>query len=246
MPTRCLAVIVLASFLAACAGTDQPSQPAAEPTPAPQAQAPAQAAPRLETEDQKTLYAMGVALGGQLGPLRLDESEVESVMAGFRDVVLNREPAVEMETYGPKIQELARSRAASLAAAESQEAQKVIDAAAAEEGAVKTESGMVLKELTPGQGPSPAATDTVKVHYSGTLRDGTVFDSSYDRGEPATFQLNRVIPCWTEGVQKMKVGGKAKLTCPAELAYGERGAPPKIGPGAALSFEVELLEIVKE
>ena len=98
-------------------------------------------------------------------------------------------------------------------------------------------------EIKPGTGESPKATDTVKVHYHGTLRDGTVFDSSVDRGEPATFPLNRVIACWTEGVQKMKVGGKSKLICPASIAYGDRGAPPKIMPGAALVFEVELLGI---
>ena len=92
-------------------------------------------------------------------------------------------------------------------------------------------------------GAFPTASDTVKVHYHGTLRDGTVFDSSVDRGTPVDFPLNGVIPCWTEGVQKMKVGGKARLVCPASLAYGDRGAPPKIKPGAALVFDVELLGI---
>ncbi len=110
-------------------------------------------------------------------------------------------------------------------------------------GAVQTASGLIYVEMTPGEGASPAATDTVKVHYHGTLRDGTVFDSSVDRGQPATFPLNRVIKCWTEGVQKMKVGGKSKLVCPSTIAYGDRGSPPKIKPGAALVFEVELLEI---
>ena len=98
--------------------------------------------------------------------------------------------------------------------------------------------------MTPGNGASPKASDTVKVHYHGTLRDGAVFDSSVDRGTPAEFPLGRVIPCWIEGVQKMKVGGKSKLVCPANLAYGDRGAPPKIQPGAALAFDVELLEIL--
>ena len=92
-------------------------------------------------------------------------------------------------------------------------------------------------------GAQPAATDTVKVHYRGTLTDGKEFDSSYKRGEPAEFPLNRVIPCWTEGVQKMKVGGKAKLTCPPAIAYGERGAGGVIPPNATLQFEIELLEI---
>jgi FKBP-type peptidyl-prolyl cis-trans isomerase FkpA/FKBP-type peptidyl-prolyl cis-trans isomerase FklB len=118
--------------------------------------------------------------------------------------------------------------------------------AAGEKGATKTPSGLVMTTVKPGSGASPAPTDTVKVHYHGTLTDGTVFDSSVERKEPATFPLNRVIPCWTEGVQKMKVGGKSRLVCPAALAYGDQGAPPKIKPGATLVFDVELLEIVKQ
>jgi len=118
-----------------------------------------------------------------------------------------------------------------------------LEKAAAEPGAQKTASGLVYRELQSGTGPSPSATDTVRVHYRGTLTDGKEFDSSYKRNEPAEFPLNRVIPCWTEGVQKMKVGGKAKLTCPANLAYGDAGAPPDIPGGATLVFEIELLGI---
>jgi FKBP-type peptidyl-prolyl cis-trans isomerase FkpA len=118
-----------------------------------------------------------------------------------------------------------------------------LDKAAAEPGAIRTPSGLIYRELTAGSGPSPKATDTVKVHYRGTLVDGTVFDSSYDRNEPAEFPLNQVIRCWTEGVQKMKVGGKSRLVCPASIGYGERGSPPAIPGGAALVFEIELLEI---
>lgn len=116
--------------------------------------------------------------------------------------------------------------------------------AAKEPGAVVTSTGLVYRSLTEGKGASPAAADRVKVHYKGTLPDGTEFDSSYARNAPAEFPLNRVIPCWTEGVQKMKVGGKAKLVCPSDLAYGDRGRP-SIPPGATLVFEVELLEILK-
>jgi FKBP-type peptidyl-prolyl cis-trans isomerase FkpA len=115
--------------------------------------------------------------------------------------------------------------------------------AAAEPGAVKTASGLIYKELTPGTGGSPSARDTVKVHYRGTLTNGSEFDSSYKRNEPASFPLNRVIPCWTEGMQMMKVGGKARLTCPAAIAYGEAGSPPVIPPAATLVFEIELLGI---
>jgi FKBP-type peptidyl-prolyl cis-trans isomerase FkpA len=118
-----------------------------------------------------------------------------------------------------------------------------LDKAAAEPGAVRTPSGLIYHELNAGSGPSPKATDTVKVHYRGSLVDGTVFDSSYDRNEPAEFPLNQVIRCWTEGVQKMKVGGKSRLVCPASIGYGERGSPPSIPGGATLVFEVELLGI---
>jgi FKBP-type peptidyl-prolyl cis-trans isomerase FkpA len=115
-------------------------------------------------------------------------------------------------------------------------------AAAKETGAVKTESGLVYRMLKEGKGASPSATDTVRVHYRGTFTNGKEFDSSYSRGQPAEFPLNRVIKCWTEGVQKIKVGGKAKLTCPSDIAYGPSGRGP-IPPNAVLLFEVELLEI---
>ena len=117
--------------------------------------------------------------------------------------------------------------------------------AAKEKGALATASGLVYLSLKNGAGASPVASDVVKVHYRGTLANGTEFDSSYKRGEPAQFPLGGVIPCWTEGVQKMKVGGKAKLTCPPSIAYGSRGAGGVIPPNATLQFEVELLEIAK-
>jgi len=117
--------------------------------------------------------------------------------------------------------------------------------AATEKGAIVTPSGLVYRSLKEGSGATPLATDTVKVHYRGTFANGTEFDSSYKRNAPAQFPLNGVIKCWTEGVQRMKVGGKAKLTCPAAIAYGERGAGGVIPPNTALQFEVELLEIAK-
>ena len=126
-----------------------------------------------------------------------------------------------------------------LAAAQSNAAAE----AAKEPGAVVTPSGLVFRSLKDGTGPSPTATDTVKVHYRGTFPDGREFDSSYKRNEAIEFPLSGVIKCWTEGVQKMKVGGKAKLTCPPSIAYGERGAPGAIPPNAALVFKVELLGV---
>ena len=115
--------------------------------------------------------------------------------------------------------------------------------AQAQASAAKPSPGLTYKSVREGTGASPTATDAVRVHYRGTLMDGTEFDSSYKRNEPATFPLNRVIPCWTQGVQRMKVGGKAEFICPSELAYGERGAGGTIPPNATLRFEIELLDI---
>jgi FKBP-type peptidyl-prolyl cis-trans isomerase FkpA len=205
----------------------------------------AAAGPEPKTDDQKTLYAIGLAISRSLVPFNFTEAELEFVKAGISDGVAGKEAKVDLKTYSPKIQELQKTRMSAVAAVEKKAGQAYLDKAASEKGATKTASGLVITTIKPGNGASPKATDKVKVHYTGTLIDGTVFDSSVQRNEPATFQLNGVIPCWTEGVQLMKVGGKAKLVCPPSIAYGERGAPPKIKPGATLVFDVELLDIVK-
>ncbi|MCU0925265.1 MAG: FKBP-type peptidyl-prolyl cis-trans isomerase [Hydrogenophaga sp.] len=133
--------------------------------------------------------------------------------------------------------------AASLLAGPALAQNATLDTAAKEPGALVTASGLVFRSLKDGAGAAPGANDTVKVHYKGTFPDGKEFDSSYSRGTPIEFPLNRVIPCWTEGVQRIKVGGKAKLTCPSSIAYGARGAGGVIPPNATLVFEVELLGI---
>jgi FKBP-type peptidyl-prolyl cis-trans isomerase FkpA len=145
----------------------------------------------------------------------------------------------------PTMHLIARIAALTLALASANSwAQNATTAAAAKEpGAVVSSTGLVYRALKEGSGASPKASDTVKVHYRGTLPDGKEFDSSYKRGEPIEFPLSRVIPCWTEGVQRMKVGGKAKLTCPPQIAYGANGAGGVIPPNATLLFEVELLGI---
>jgi FKBP-type peptidyl-prolyl cis-trans isomerase FkpA len=125
----------------------------------------------------------------------------------------------------------------------SSEPESFLDKAAKEPGAIKTPSGLVYKVLQTGMGASPKASDIVKVNYRGTLTDGTEFDSSYKRNMPYVTPLNQVIPCWTEGVQLMRVGGKSQLVCPADIAYGERGSPPVIPPNAVLVFQIELLAV---
>jgi FKBP-type peptidyl-prolyl cis-trans isomerase FkpA/FKBP-type peptidyl-prolyl cis-trans isomerase FklB len=203
------------------------------------------AQPELKTEEQKTLYALGLVIAQNLSSFALSPADLEIVKAGIADGVTSKDKKVDLQTYGPKIQELQKTRVTAAAVPERKAGQAFVDKAAAEKGAVKTPSGAIVTTLKPGTGPSPTASEKVKVHYHGTLMDGTVFDSSVQRGEPITFPLSGVIKCWTEGVQQMKVGGKSRLVCPADTAYGDRGAPPKIKPGATLVFEVELLEIVK-
>ncbi|MFZ5467992.1 MAG: FKBP-type peptidyl-prolyl cis-trans isomerase [Myxococcota bacterium] len=190
-----------------------------------------------QTEEEKTVYALGLAVGRSLAPFSLSKAELELVKKGLSDAVSGAKPAVDIEKYGPKLDSLAKTRSAATSKA-------YLDKAAKEKGAQVLPSGLVYTELKAGRGASPKATDMVKVHYRGTLVNGTEFDSSYKRGQPAEFPLNGVIPCWTEGVQKLKVGGKAKLVCPAKIAYGESGRPPTIPGGATLVFEVELLEVM--
>ncbi|MBU8896810.1 FKBP-type peptidyl-prolyl cis-trans isomerase [Corallococcus sp. H22C18031201] len=203
------------------------------------------AATNPQTEEQKTFYALGQSIGRSVGVFDMSPEELEFVKAGMSAQVTGQTAAVDLETYGPKLQALAGERRQRKAKAEKEKSAKFLEEKAKETGAVKTESGLIYKELTPGTGASPVATDIVKVNYKGTLPDGKEFDSSYKRGEPAQFPLQGVIKCWTEGVQKMKVGGKAQLVCPSDIGYGDNGAPPNIPGGSALVFEVELLEIVK-
>lgn len=210
------------------------------------------AEPELKTEDDKTLYALGLVVSDNLATFKLTEAELEKVKAGLGDGVLHRTKKVDLAVYGPKLRDLAQTRATQVSPEEKKDADAAriaggafLEKAAGEKGAVKSPAGFVLQEITPGKGAAPKPTDKVKVHYRGTLIDGTVFDSSIDRGQPVEFPLNGVIPCWGQALPMMKVGGKSRLICPPELAYGDHGAPPQIKPGATLVFEVELLDIVK-
>jgi FKBP-type peptidyl-prolyl cis-trans isomerase FkpA len=206
-------------------------KPAAPPAPAP-----------LATDDEKTIYALGLAISQPLAPFNLTPSELAIVIRAIADSVGGK-PEVELNVWGPKIQPLMTTRAAALAEKEKAASATYLAKAAAEPGAVKTDSGLIYRELKVGAGESPKATDTVKVHYRGTLTNGTEFDSSDKHSEPTQFVLNQVIKCWTEGVQRMKVGGKSMLVCPSDIAYGNMGHPPTIPGGATLVFEIELLEI---
>jgi FKBP-type peptidyl-prolyl cis-trans isomerase FkpA len=204
-----------------------------------------QAGPKaLSTDDEKAVYAIGVMLGKNVKPLQLNAAEIEILQRALGDSVAGRKLEVNPETEGDKLlQPFLASRQAKAAILEKEKAKAFRETAAKETGAVVLPSGLVYRTLTEGKGATPKPTDAVRVHYKGTLTDGTEFDSSIKRGQPAEFPLTGIIPCWSEGLQKMKVGEKARLVCPAEIAYGDQGRPPTIPGGATLVFEVELLGI---
>jgi FKBP-type peptidyl-prolyl cis-trans isomerase FkpA len=197
------------------------------------------------SEDEKTLYALGLLLGRNIAVFNLTPAELDLVKSGLTDSVLQKTPTVELDKYGPKVDGLARTRSLARVGVEKEQAKKVLEAAAREPGAVKLESGMVFRTTKAATGDVPTASDRVKVDYEGRLASGKVFDSSKKRGQPATFPLTGVIKCWTDGVGRMKVGEQAVLTCPAEVAYGDGGRPPDIPGGATLIFDVTLLAIEK-
>lgn len=225
MRTKLLATVVM-GLLASQAwaqGKAKPAAPAASAQP--------------QNDDEKTLYALGFQFGKSLSVFGMSPAELEVLKKGITDASTNAQPAVDMDQYGAKVQGLARSRQVKVN-------ERYLETAAQEKGAQKLPSGVVYLEVKPGTGSTPKSTDTVAVHYRGTLMTGEEFDSSYKRNQVAEFPLNGVIACWTEGVQKMKVGGKAKLTCPANKAYGDRPPPgSKIPPNAVLQFDIELVSI---
>ncbi len=187
---------------------------------------PAFAAEAPQNEEQKTLYAIGLIMARQLSVFNFSPAETDMVMQGLADGIAGTKPLVDVGAYQKKVQELATARRNAQGEKLAGAAKEFIAKAAKEKGAITTKSGMVFLSLKEGIGAAPAAGDKVKVNYRGTLVDGTEFDSSYKRGEPVEFALKSVIPCWTEGVQMMQPGGKARLVCPAATAYGERGAGP--------------------
>jgi FKBP-type peptidyl-prolyl cis-trans isomerase FkpA len=197
----------------------------------------------LKTEEDKTFYFIGTAVGSNLANLGLEGAEIDIVVQGIRDVLAGDAIKLDEATYSARVNTLAQERAAAVATVEKGAADAYIAEMAAEDGATTTDSGIVILEIVVGTGASPTAESVIKAHYHGTMRDGTVFDSSVERGQPFEMGLAQVIPCWREAIPTMKVGGKIKITCPSDLAYGDRGTGA-IPPGAALTFEVELIEII--
>ena len=201
---------------------------------------------QLKSEDDKTFYAMGFMLGSNLQRLNLKDAELSALYKGLVASAKGVKPEIELQIYQPKIQTMFKDRMEKVAKSEKENGGKFIeDYLKKNPKAKKTASGLVYEVLKEGKGKTPKATDTVEVHYHGTLTTGEVFDSSVERNKTISFPLNRVIKGWTEGLQLMKEGGKVRLVIPPELGYGDNGAPPKIPGGATLVFEVELFKIGK-
>ena len=207
--------------------------------------APVVADPELKTEDDKTLYAIGLVFSKQIAAFKLTPAELAMLQSGLADGALGKTPKVNLDEYGPKIQPMVMQRMSAGAAEEKKKGKEYLAKIGEKPGIKKTGTGLLMETVAQGTGESPKTGDNVKVNYKGTLIDGTVFDESAKYGGPSTFKLGPgLVACWNEALTFMKVGGKAKLYCPPELAYGDR-ANGQIPAGATLVFDLELLEIVK-
>ena len=245
--------IAVATLLAlsACKGENKPVEVSSSKAEADKAATDKTGYPGLPTEKEQVSYTIGMAMGKQLTEIK-DEVNLDTVVKALRSqmaaekMLINDEQAQEiMESFGQKMQAKQIAKMMADAKANQEKGDKFLAENGKKQGVVTTASGLQYQVLTAGKGAKPAASDGVKVHYKGTLMDGTEFDSSYKRNEPAVMPLQGVIPGWAEGLQLMPVGSKYKFWIPAKLAYGEQ-APPMIGPNQMLTFEVELLEIVKQ
>jgi FKBP-type peptidyl-prolyl cis-trans isomerase len=203
----------------------------------------------LNSEDQKVSYSLGLILGEKLKQ-DMDKLDLDAFQSGLKSIYEDTKPELDpqqvgetMQAFQAKKMEEQRKVVADLAQKNLEAGKAFLAENAKRDGVVTTDSGLQFEEIVAGTGKQPAAEDTVKVHYRGTLIDGTEFDSSYSRNEPVSFPLNGVIPGWTEALQMMKEGGKAKLAIPSDLAYGPGGMGNAIGPSSTLVFDVELLEV---
>ncbi len=202
---------------------------------------------KYPTLEDKVSYGIGRQMGKQLAGNPLDRVDIDAVAAGLRSAFNDEEseiPAEELKAAFEEMNELLQQRQAEEAKAFTAEGEKFLAENAARDEVTVTESGLQFEILADGDGEKPLAASTVRTHYHGTLIDGSVFDSSYDRGEPAEFPVNGVIAGWTEALQMMPVGSKWRLYVPHDLAYGEHGAGDRIAPYSTLVFDVELLDIV--
>ncbi len=196
----------------------------------------------LETREEKIFYALGLSLSQNLSDFRLSEPELDALKQGLTDGSTGQPAKLALHVWKRRVEGLRQERIQQARQETRARAEAFVAEAASEPGAVRKPSGLIYTEVQPGSGPQPRKDDQVVVNYHGTRPDGSIFDTTRGK-EPATFGLDKVIACWTEAVQLMKVGGKSKLVCPADIAYGDNGMPPTIAPYEALAFEIELLAV---
>ncbi|KPQ00704.1 MAG: FKBP-type peptidyl-prolyl cis-trans isomerase FklB [Bacteroidetes bacterium HLUCCA01] len=205
--------------------------------------------PAVETDMDSVSYSIGYDIGRSIQAESIDGLDLDVLFRGMKDaasgegILTDDEMMEALMQFQQEMMERQQAEADAAGATNLQEGQAFLEENAQRDDVMVTESGLQYRVIEAGSGPRPSETSTVTVHYRGTLIDGTEFDSSYSRGEPATFQLNRVIPGWTEGVQLMREGGKYEFFIPSELGYGSQGTAGLIGPNATLIFEVELIEV---
>ncbi len=243
MRTLTLTLLCLALAMPAAAEDKKPAEPAKPGSPA---QA-APATPKLTPADtDRALKAIGLSIARSLEVFQLSPAETEKVISAMKLGLSPKPPQLD-EKSQEDIRNFVQARMAIAAEKEKTAGASYQQKVAKEKGASKTSTGVIIVPIKEGSGPTPTTTDKVKVNYTGTLVDGKVFDSTskHNPPAPAEFPLNGVIPCWTEALQKMKVGGHAKVVCPPEVAYGERGSPPVIPGNATLTFDIELLDVQK-
>lgn len=199
----------------------------------------------FKTDDERAIYTIGFLMGRNVASFSMTPAEVKTIQAGLGDAILGKQPKVDVRFYQPRVNELLAKRLEGAAAKEKEKGRAYTEKFVKESKPRAIPGGGWYLETKAGAGATPSPTDTIKAHYRGATTENVEFDSSYSRGAPTEFALNAVIPCWTNGISMMKVGGKAKLVCPSDVAYGDPGRPG-IKPGATLVFEVELVEIVKD
>ena len=201
--------------------------------------------PALNSPESRTLYTLGQLISRTLDGFALTTEELRFVRQGLEDGVLGKPPKVDLAAEADGLHTLQAARRAATLQREKQAAEAFLKQVTTAPNVARLDNGVILQPLAAGHGAVPTPADQVSVHYEGALVDGTVFDSSRQRGQPATLPVKGVIPCWTSALQQMRVGARTRIVCPPELAYGERGAPPTIKPGATLVFDIELLAIVR-
>jgi FKBP-type peptidyl-prolyl cis-trans isomerase FkpA/FKBP-type peptidyl-prolyl cis-trans isomerase FklB len=243
-----LAVVWAALIVSvASAGTSATNERRASSPDAPASlsSSPSNADDQPPSAEARTLYTLGQLISRTLDTFALTSEELKWVKAGIEDGVLKRDPKVDLAAEADGLHKMQDARRLATVERERQAGLAFIAAMANAPGSKRHPSGLVLQPLSSGVGEQPDANDHVRVHYEGRLIDGTVFESSRARGTPATLPVRGVLPCWSEALQAMRVGDRSRVVCPAELAYGERGAPPVIKPGATLVFDIELLGVVR-